>query len=611
VGETETAVQEVRERLEELEKERAALRSERDDRATVVAEEATLRERRPVLASEVKALGQIARQRETIAGLRSEHEALGADESVSQRHLESLRAAAAGLLAADLAEGAPCPVCGSTHHPAPHHAADAATVTQVLDDYGEERGKLAVLSQRIGDAEQRVAETLAEHGWSEGASPEAEAHRQELEALGLRLAAVEEAKQRLAEIDERLHAIDEQAKADGEGRARLSETLAVLTNEVKGLRSRVEQLGQRIAPELRAPGAFEQRRTELAERVTSLRAALDEARKAHAEAASRAAEAKAAVGVRHEAAEKAAKTAAQAEAEFLERLHEEGFDSPEALAAAELAQDALTDLATRVEGYDGALREARSQVATLAADVEGKEAPDLEALAAASEAAQAEWQQADETLRQLGQAHAELEGIERDLTKLEGRYETLVDRVNAAEKLASLAAGRLTGRAKIDFETFVLQSIVADVLSIANHHLHRMTDGRYSLHLVTREDEATLRGLKLEVADNLSGGERRPVHTLSGGEGFLASLALALALSESAQRSSGASELGALFIDEGFGSLDASALDTVVAVLRTLPASGRLVGVITHVDEMKRRIPAQLRVERQAVGSRVVPWIDV
>jgi DNA repair protein SbcC/Rad50 len=214
-------------------------------------------------------------------------------------------------------------------------------------------------------------------------------------------------------------------------------------------------------------------------------------------------------------------------------------------------------------------------------------------------------------LRQVGQAHAELEGIERDLTKLEGRYETLVDRVNAADKLASLAAGRLTGRAKIDFETFVLQSIVADVLSIANHHLHRMTDGRYSLHLVTREDEATLRGLKLEVADNLSGGERRPVHTLSGGEGFLASLALALALSESAQRSSGASELGALFIDEGFGSLDASALDTVVAVLRTLPASGRLVGVITHVDEMKRRIPAQLRVERQAVGSRVVPWIDV
>ncbi len=168
----------------------------------------------------------------------------------------------------------------------------------------------------------------------------------------------------------------------------------------------------------------------------------------------------------------------------------------------------------------------------------------------------------------------------------------------------------MKGRAKIDFETFVLQSIVADVLATANERLGEMTDGRYALHLVQAEDAARNRGLELEVSDGFSGGDRRPVHTLSGGEGFLASLSLALGLSDSAQRNSGASRLGALFVDEGFGSLDAAALETVIGVLRKLHTSGRLVGVITHVDELKRRIPAQLLIEHSDRGSRIVQRLN-
>jgi exonuclease SbcC len=143
-------------------------------------------------------------------------------------------------------------------------------------------------------------------------------------------------------------------------------------------------------------------------------------------------------------------------------------------------------------------------------------------------------------------------------------------------------------------------------LGHANAHLARMTGGRYQLRLRDRSDELRARGLELDVEDRHAGGARRRVATLSGGESFQASLALALGLSEAAERTSGAVELGALFIDEGFGSLDAHALDGVVRILRELPLTQRrMVGVITHVDELKRRIEAQLLVTRDALGSRV------
>ncbi len=156
----------------------------------------------------------------------------------------------------------------------------------------------------------------------------------------------------------------------------------------------------------------------------------------------------------------------------------------------------------------------------------------------------------------------------------------------------------------MDFETFVLQSIFHQVLQTANHHLHHMTGGRYSLHL-RMDDSASARGLELDVSDHASGGDMREVRTLSGGEGFMASLSLALALSEIAQQQSGGSELGALFVDEGFGSLDQRTLAQVVEILRGLQEDHRMVGVISHVDDLKRSIPVQLLVEPAERGSRI------
>ena len=242
----------------------------------------------------------------------------------------------------------------------------------------------------------------------------------------------------------------------------------------------------------------------------------------------------------------------------------------------------------------------------LEGELEGQTVPDVEALTLRHAEALAAWEAADEAFRTAEGHRGTLETAQRELARTESAYAELQDELRATAKLAQLAAGQLSGRAKVDFETFVLQSIFGRVLAIGNAHLQAMTGGRYALHLVDDATQAGNRGLELEVADRFAGDARRPAKTLSGGEGFLAALALALGLSESARRSSGGIELGALFVDEGFGSLDEVALERVVRILRELPEVGdRVVGVISHVEELKRRIPTQLLVKPTERGSTI------
>jgi exonuclease SbcC len=131
----------------------------------------------------------------------------------------------------------------------------------------------------------------------------------------------------------------------------------------------------------------------------------------------------------------------------------------------------------------------------------------------------------------------------------------------------------------------------------------QMTQERYSLHRNPDvEDRRRGAGLDLEVADTYTG-EKRPVATLSGGEGFQAALALALGLSDVVQRVSGGRHLETLFIDEGFGSLDPEALDRALDALMQLRETGRLVGIISHVADLKQRVPARVEVHPSQEGS--------
>ncbi len=600
------------EELEQRTAEQGALRRERAELQRVRDGEADAVRLRDALAARTGAIESAVRQDEGIAALRSELAALDVDAHATERWLATLHGHAAGVLAAGLRAGEACPVCGSTQHPAVQPSTtDLDAVRAFLDGYRRASGEAAALRARIDEAEGRRRELAAAHGWAADETPDANDVRRALAEADEQLAGIAEAKRRIGAIDEALRELDAWIGDASAGLTRLDAELAEALTERATSEARLVTLAERVDPDLRQPGAFDARLERARERSRTLEGAREAAQRSAAEAGSVHEAVKARLQALREAAVSAAEQADRARREYLERLAMQAFADEAALLAAEMPADDRERLAAHVAAFD---EERTSLAGTLEAkerELAGATPPDVDALEDAVLTAEAAWHQADDELTSARSRADQLANVSRALHEVEARYAQLEARLNAAKKLRDLAAGRVTGRARVDLETFVLQRIVAGVLQIANRHLARTTDGRYALHLVQSDDVASSRGLELDVSDNFSGGERRPVHTLSGGEGFLASLALALGLSESAQRSSGASELGALFIDEGFGSLDAGALDTVVEVLRSLPTGGRLVGVITHVDEMKRRIPAQLLVEKQAVGSRVVTRIDV
>ena len=197
---------------------------------------------------------------------------------------------------------------------------------------------------------------------------------------------------------------------------------------------------------------------------------------------------------------------------------------------------------------------------------------------------------------------ASLEAARKALDEVDAQFDEVTASYAIIGKLAEVAAGQSDG-AKVSFQRWVLGRYLDDVLLAASRRLVAMSSDRYRLE---RQKEASdLRrpsGLELAVFDGWSN-RARPATTLSGGESFLAALSLALGLAEAVQEQSGATPLETIFVDEGFGALDQSALDLAMEALMELKDTGRLVGVITHVPELRQVIDARLEVRGGPGGS--------
>jgi exonuclease SbcC len=179
------------------------------------------------------------------------------------------------------------------------------------------------------------------------------------------------------------------------------------------------------------------------------------------------------------------------------------------------------------------------------------------------------------------------------------------------DSLAELAAGGAGNRLRMSLSSFVLAARLEQVAARASVRLAAMSSGRYTLHHTDDVSDARRKhGLGLAVRDVWTGLER-PTASLSGGETFMTSLALALGLADVAAEEAGGRRIDALFIDEGFGTLDEQALDRVMEVIDGLRGGGRLVGVVSHVAELRRRVPAQLHVIRSESGSTLQMHVPV
>lgn len=535
----------------------------------------------------------------------SAQQALAATEEF--KNLQVLRLAqASSLLARELKDGEPCAVCGSVEHPAPAQIAEGEQLVERADlDAAKEREDKAhkqartheLAKDRATKAHQEASEALA-------------AARTQYETLVAQgecdveqtAAQLQQAQTRLAQAQSRVTARDgvlakvervrsEQQKAQEALRTIESAAVEAQTRH-RDAAARCEAAAAQLAPARAAVG--------FAQRVE----AVEGYRVAHQRLAR-------AVLLLGQARERHALAAAQAQ----RLLGESAFESAELVQAAVRTPERVDALEQAVAAYEleharlleGFGREAIVAVAARAAA--GEQAPDD------LQGVREQVEQLRAAAHRLTLREGERESMLRSLHVLRGEYAAFraktAQRYDRAQMLANLAAaarGDTLGgyEHQVDLVSYVLGAEFERILHSASLHLDRMSEGRYGMVFSDHRAKGSRSGggLNLEITDTWTG-EPREASSLSGGESFLASLSLALGLAEVVQANNGGIELDTLFIDEGFGTLDAETLDMVMGTIESLRDSGRTIGLISHVEEMKNRIPAQIVVEKGQNGSSV------
>jgi exonuclease SbcC len=572
-------------------------------RLTVEQSQRLLRDREALRKARTKVdalAGKLARQE---ADGHAAATRLAAAEA-AEREAEALIARdQAAHLATALADGSPCPVCGAPHHPSPARPVDGAlpALPPLREATREAREALALYRQDFavtrGDlrgAEEERDRLLAEV--DEAAPPPdiealtaaqevAQAAADALPELARRRDAARHAAEECATQHEAARSAAATARAEAEGKAQARDALlAALPGDIAEAAS--------LAAQAEAAAA----------RAKRIADTLDRDRKAETEATTLAATS----GSRAETARRDAADrqdeAAKAEAALLEACIAAGFATREAFAVALLDETAEAALARSVEDGDAKRSAAAARAEAARRAAKDLVTPDIVALQAARDRAEAAERDATDAAGALRERLAARDTLLADIAAVDGAHTSAEADWSRRQDLADLAAGKST-RQRLDLEGFVLRSLLDEALAAANRRLRTMLGGRYSVRRVEEPERKNAAiGLDIEVLDAHTG-EARPAGTLSGGEGFCAALALALGLSDTVQAHAGARRIDALFVDEGFGTLDPEALETALAVLSELQAGDRLVGVISHVPELRTRIPARLEVTPGPRGS--------
>ncbi|WP_412501609.1 AAA family ATPase [Shewanella chilikensis] len=284
-------------------------------------------------------------------------------------------------------------------------------------------------------------------------------------------------------------------------------------------------------------------------------------------------------------------------------LKQSGFADRKALEQAQLNEAQMQALAEKIEAWRTQHSELQALLKAMDERLAGQSLPELGQLENLWQQQQQQLAEAESAWQTLNNRMQSLKGTEAQLNKEALAAQALEQEYALIGTLSDVANGN--SHSKVSLQRFVLSVLLDDVLLEASRRLALMSKGRY--RLLRKEDRAKgnkASGLELEVEDAYSS-KVRPVATLSGGESFMAALSLALGLSDVVQAYAGGIKLDTLFIDEGFGSLDQDSLELAVRTLMDLQSSGRMIGVISHVSEMKEQISCRIDISKHALGSSI------
>lgn len=494
-------------------------------------------------------------------------------------------AGAAVELAHDLVDGEPCAVCGAREHPAPARG-DEDPVTDDEITAAEDRKNAAVEHDRLASDAARVARDAH-------ALAAALAGGESVDALEARLVETEKmlaaALAEVAELDtvrsERSRAVDLDA----------------------AIVERIDHLANTLASARQDLALAEQRVTSLRSEVASARAGFDSVAARQRDLRSRR-DAVRELVVAQDAVRAATARDREAADTVATLVRESSFSDVDTVVRALRPASERRRLDTAIAEHDAAVASVRQRLLELelvlvdAPDEPVDPAPYADAVSLARE-------QLQRATAEHASARAladRLRGLAQRADAAHASVATLTDEHAVVARLADTVAGRAPNTRRMTLETFVLAAELEEIVAAANLRLDHMSSGRYRLqHTDALAARGAASGLGLEVVDAFTG-QSRPPQSLSGGETFLTSLALALGLAEVVTARAGGIRLDTLFIDEGFGSLDDDTLDLAMRTLDELRQGGRTVGVISHVAAMKDQLPAQLHVAATPRGPSVI-----
>lgn len=535
--------------------------------------------------------------------------------------LEAWNKGQAGLLAQSLNDDTACPVCGSEHHPkkAEHHDGmptdtELKAVQKEVKELEKQKSKLDALyfeakskfetqMDQVIKLADDVSMNLPYKLRSFALEDLEEIYQLQCKELTNELHELEEKTQKAAKLEDEIklkttefHNVKEQLR-------KCTQEHEIIYTTYVEKRTDLTRLTETLPEELRNESVY---RKQLSEEIAHLKAfekALQEAQKAVSETTQKIAVIEGTISSLQKVVTELTDRKKELYQIFLEKLQDLGFSSIAEYSSVKLPEIELRKMEANVQAFREELRSVTDRYLDLVARLENVEKPDLEKLGGKLQEINEEIASLQEKRNVLYHKVKTNSNIALTIEKINKQIASVEDEYRTIGELADIASGKNTY--KITFERFVLAAFLDEILLAANARLNKMTNGRYQLQRKTERSKGNAQsGLELLAFDQYTGGSRH-VKTLSGGESFKASLSLALGLADIVQSFSGGVSMETMFIDEGFGTLDPESLENAIDTLIDIQSTGRLVGIISHVPELKERIDARFEVASTQTGSVV------
>ena len=515
---------------------------------------------------------QQKQQEQVVEQTKKNWEQTSLSASESAKHYEHMYEAflkeQAGILAENLSAGCPCPVCGSTVHPDPAKLSDHAVTELEVEQAkktraaAEEKRDLAYAAFEAEKTEKQKLAQAVEKEEADFVLAQTIAKQQR-----------KEAEQNYVSLQKTAEQIRE--KLVYPSLAEAKKQYAAMQKALEAAEQEIERKRQKVS--------------ELAEAMNTLKGqklAEEENQKT------------------------AKKLAAKTEKEYAKLLEKSGFVSEETYHLAILPERSRSKLEREEKEYESQCLRQQSEQKLLEKQVSGKTYTDTTELNERLKVEKQALKEAEKTYMELHTAYENDRAVLQNCAVYLEKGKKMESEDQVIKSLSKTANGRLSGSAKIDFETYIQRQYFKQIIHEANKRLLTMSNHQFILKLKEEANTGrkTNEGLDLSVYSLVTDSER-DVKTLSGGESFLAALAMALGLSDIVERSAGAIHPDMMFIDEGFGSLDAQSRQQAIEVLGELAGDSRMVGIISHVTELKEQIDRKLVVSRTDKGSRAV-WTE-